>query len=225
MRLTRRAVVAGLTLSGCAPTLTYQRVVNFRAPDGALVSSREYGSGRRGVILVPGGHGVGETWDIQARRLARAGFRVLAMNYRGRGDSPIGTPDDNKAHLDVLGAVRHLRADKVDPVSVVGASWGGWAAGMAAVSEPRLIDRLVLLAPSPVEHSERLGGRKLFIVAAEDRVGSGRLRLDQIRDQYDRAPEPKKLIILPGAAHAQFLFLTPHGERLYAEIFRFLSAP
>jgi hypothetical protein len=83
----------------------------------------------------------------------------------------------------------------------------------------------VLLAHSPFEQPERLGGRKLFIVAAEDRVGSGRLRLHEIRSQYDRAPEPKQLVVLPGAAHAQFLFLTPHGETLYAEIFGFLAAP
>ncbi|HEX8215424.1 MAG TPA: alpha/beta fold hydrolase [Allosphingosinicella sp.] len=225
MQLTRRTVVAGLTLSGCAPTLMDQRIVSIRTPDDVLVSGREYGNGRRGVVLVPGGHGVGETWDLQAHRLAEAGFRVLAMDYRGRGVAPTASPDDTKAHLDVLGAVRQLRAGGVDHVSVVGASWGGWAAGTAAVAEPSLIDRLVLLAHSPFEQPERLGGRKLFIVAAEDRVGSGRLRLHEIRSQYDRAPEPKQLVVLPGAAHAQFLFLTPHGETLYAEIFGFLAAP
>ena len=71
---------------------------------------------------------------------------------------------------------------------------------------------------------ERLGGRKLFIVAAEDRDGAGRLRLDSIREQFERAPEPKDLVVLPGAAHAQFLFLTPQGERLFAEMLRFLSS-
>jgi dienelactone hydrolase len=147
------------------------------------------------------------------------------MDYRGRGLSPRVQPDDEKAHLDVLGAVRQLKADGADHVSVVGASWGGWASGTAAIAAPRLISRLALLAHSPFREPEKLGGRKLFIVAREDRVGSGQLRLDSTRDQYERAPGPKELVVLPGAAHAQFLFLTAHGERLYTEIFRFLSAP
>jgi pimeloyl-ACP methyl ester carboxylesterase len=190
-----------------------------------LVSGRSYGSGSRGVVLVPGGHGVGDTWHLQAQRLARAGFRVLTIDYRGRGLLPSVPPDDEKAHLDVLGAVRQLKADGADQISVVGASWGGWASGTAAIAEPGLISRLVLIAHSPFREPERLRGRKLFIVAEEDRVGTGQLRLDAIRDQFERAPEPKALVVLPGAAHAQFMFLTPHGERLYAETLRFLSEP
>lgn len=224
MLLSRRAVIAGLAVAGCTAALAPGANSSFPAADGVPLTGQFYGEGRRAVLLVPGGHGVGETWDLQARRLAAAGFRVLAMDYRGRGRSPGSPLDDGKAHLDVLGAIRRLKADGADQVSAVGASWGGWAVGTAAVAEPRLIDRLVLLAHSPFDHPERLGGRKLFILAGEDRDGSGRLRLDAIREQHDQAPDPKELIVLPGAAHAQFLFLTPQSERLYAEMLRFLSA-
>lgn len=225
MQSTRRSVIAGLALSSWVGKAAAASPSILRAADGALLSGQIYGKGSHGVLLVPGGHGVGETWDLQAQRLARAGFRVLAMDYRGRGRSPFLPPDDEKAHLDVLGAVRQLKAEGANEVSVVGASWGGWAAGTAAVASPGLIDRLVLLAHAPFEEPAKLRGRKLFIVARDDRVGSGTLRLKEIRDQYEAVPDPKKLIILPGAAHAQFLFLTSHGERLYGEIFRFLSAP
>lgn len=34
---------------------------------------------------------------------------------------------------------------------------------------------------------------------------------------------PKKLVILEGSAHAQFVFETAQGERLMREILRFLS--
>jgi alpha-beta hydrolase superfamily lysophospholipase len=196
----------------------------LRAADGVPLTGHFYGRGRRAVLLVPGGHGVGETWSLQAQELARAGFRVLALDYRGRGRSAAAPPDDEKAHLDVLGAVRHLKAEGAQRVAVVGASWGGWAAGTAAIAAPGLIDRVVLLAHSPFEQPAKLGGQKLFIVARDDRDGSGRSRLEGIRDQYEKAPEPKELLILPGAAHAQFLFLTPHGERLSREILRFVSA-
>ena len=225
MDLTRRAVIAGLALSGCVAARAGRGVVTFRSEDGVAVSGHVYGAGPRAVVLVPGGHGVGETWDRQGRRLARAGFRVLAIDYRGRGAVEGVKPDDEKAHLDVIGAVRRLRSEGARQVSVVGASWGGWAAGTAAIAAPGLIDRLVLLAHSPFDHPERLGGRKLFIVAAEDRDGAGRLRLDSIRAQYESAPEPKRLVVLDGAAHAQFLFLTLQAERLHAEIRDFLRSP
>lgn len=224
MRLSRRAVIAGLAFSGCAAVAHGRTVMTFRAADGAAVSGRNYGEGRRAVVLVPGGHGVGETWDAQAQRLARGGLRVLAIDYRGRGPSPTVPADDTLAHLDVMGAVRQLQAEGAERISAVGASWGGWAAATAAIAAPGLIDRVALLAHSPFEHPERLGGRKLFIVARDDRNGTGRPRLEAIREQFELAPEPKELVVLDGAAHAQFLFLTPQGERLQAELERFLLA-
>ena len=225
MRLTRRATLAGLALSGCASLAAGRERVALQAADGVAVTGLAYGEGERAVILVPGGHGVGETWDGQARRLAAAGLRVLAIDYRGRGAGAALPPDDEKLPLDLIGAAWMLKDEGARSVAAVGASWGGWGAGTAAVAEPGLFDRLVLLAHSPFEHPERLGGRKLFILAEEDSDGSGRPRLAAIRDQHDRAPAPKALVLLEGAAHAQFLFLTPQGERLYGEIERFLTAP
>jgi pimeloyl-ACP methyl ester carboxylesterase len=224
MEMTRRAVVAGLALSGCAAASAAGRIALFQAIDGMAVTGHSFGEGSPAVVLVPGGHGVGETWHLQAKRLARSGFRVLAIDFRGRGGARATPPDDEKAHLDVLGAVRQLKAEGADRVSVVGASWGGWAAGTASIAAPGEIERLVLLAHSPFENPERLEGRKLFVVAREDRDGTGRPRLDSIQKQFESAPEPKEMVVLGGAAHAQFLFLTPEGERLYDEILRFLSA-
>ena len=51
------------------------------------------------------------------------------------------------------------------------------------------------------------------------------LRLSEIREQYERTPEPKELVILEGSAHAQFIFETDQGQRLMREILRFLSEP
>ena len=84
---------------------------------------------------------------------------------------------------------------------------GGWAAARAAAAaEPGEIDRLVLLAAGSIEHPERMQGRKLFLVAREDPIGGeGQLRLPAVRDQYERAPEPKELVILEGLKHALLL--------------------
>ena len=82
-----------------------------------------------------------------------------------------------------------------------------------------------MLAASAIEEPERMKGRKLFITTRDDFSGSGVLRLPGIREQYERAPDPKQLVILEGAAHAQHIFETDQGERLMGEILRFLSEP
>jgi hypothetical protein len=56
-------------------------------------------------------------------------------------------------------------------------------------------------------------------------VGDGGRRLPGIEKQYEKATEPKRLIILDGSAHAQFIFQTDQGDRLMREILRFLSEP
>jgi len=61
---------------------------------------------------------------------------------------------------------------------------------------------------------------------SRDDVGSGdKPRLAKIRAQYEKAPDPKKLVILESSAHAQFIFQTDQGDRLMREILRFLSMP
>ncbi len=202
--------------------------VSFPTDDGGVVHANLYGRGGHGVVLAHGGRFTRESWATQAETLAQAGFLVLAIDFRRRGESR-GGPQPTSAddvHFDVLAAVRYLRALGVETVSVVGARLGGGAAAQAAVEAGEgEIDRLVLLAASAIGQPERMKGRTLFITARGDTTGSGALRLPVIRDQYERAPGPKELVILEGAAHAQYLFETDQGERLMREILRFLSEP
>jgi len=83
---------------------------------------------------------------------------------------------------------------------------------------------LVLLGAAPNGPAEKLKAPTLFIVARDDASADGP-RLPGIRAQYEKAPEPKELIILDGSAHAQYLFETNQGERVMHEILRFLSPP
>jgi dienelactone hydrolase len=127
-------------------------------------------------------------------------------------------------HLDVLAAVRYLRKIGAKTVSVVGGSMGGGAAGDASIaSQPGEIDRVVFLGAYPNGPAEKLKCPWLFIVARDDANEDGP-RLPRIQEQYQKAPEPKTLIILDGSAHAQFLFQTDQAERVMKEILQFLSA-
>lgn len=204
-------------------------LVSFPTSDGGVVYGDLYGAGERAAVLAHGARFSKESWAEQAPVLAAAGFRVLAIDFRGKGRSRGGAGMESSWDgypLDVLAAVRYLREQGARSVSVVGGSIGGWAAAQASVDgKPGEIDRLVLLAPAPVDEPERMTGRKLFVTARDDRDGTGRPRLEAIRDQLERTPEPKELVVLDGSAHAQFLFDTDQGDRLMREILRFLSAP
>ena len=221
-----RALLAAVVLAGLVGA---QDHVSFPTPDGWTIHADLYGTGDHGVVLAHGGRFVKGSWEKQARALVKAGFRVLAIDLRGFGlskEGPQSARSDFGSPLDVLAAVRYLHENGAKTVSVVGASMGGDAAEEAlGVAKPGEIDRTVLLAHGAYGPPEKLTGRKLFIVSRDD-IGSGDIpRLPKIRAQYEKAPEPKELVILEGSAHAQFIFQTDQGERLMREILRFLSAP
>jgi pimeloyl-ACP methyl ester carboxylesterase len=219
-----RTLLATLLL---APIVAAQKHVSFPTEDGGVVYADIYGKDERGVVLAHGGRFNKESWKKQARMLESAGFRVLALDFRGYGKSRgpgDSDPMDAPLHLDVLAAVRYLRKTGATSVSVVGGSMGGGAAGDASIaSRPGEIDRVVFLGSAPNGPAEKLKSSSLFIVARDDTSGDGP-RLPGIQAQYQKAPEPKALIILEGSAHAQYLFQTDQAERVMREILRFLSA-
>ncbi len=219
------AVIIGVLFF--AKGVAAQKTVSFPTEDGGVIYGDVYGEGNRGVLLAHGGQFNKESWKKQATVLASAGFHVLAIDFRGYGLSrgpgqsdPLSAP----LQLDVLAGVRYLRKTGAKTISIVGASMGGSAAGDASImSGPGEIDRIVFLGASPNGPAEKLKALSLFIVARDDTSGDGP-RLPGIRAQYDKAPEPKAMIIVHGSAHAQFLFQTDQAEKIMDEILRFLSA-
>jgi pimeloyl-ACP methyl ester carboxylesterase len=204
-----------------------QQTITFATDDGGQICANLYGHGNKAVVLAHGGRFTKESWRDQASALASAGFRVLAIDFRGFGCSKgPGQEDFDTAPFekDVLAAVRYLKAHGAKSVSVVGGSFGGAAAGDSSIKAPGAIDRIVFLGAAPNLPAQGLTSRSLFIVARDDRSGSG-LRLPGIQAQYDKAPQPKQLIILEESAHAQFLFQTDQNARVMHEILRFLSEP
>lgn len=212
-------LVSGVLLLGMTPANPNE--VSFPTPDGGTVFAEVYGGGSRAVLLAHGVRFNKESWKDQATQLAGAGFRVIAIDFRGYGKSqggPNSRPGFDDLYMDVLGAVRYARETGAKSVAVVGGSMGGFASANAAVHSKRgEVDRLVLLANPPIEHPERIKVPTLFVTSEGDSLAP------QVRDEYRKAPGPKELLVLPGSAHAQNIFATDQGARLMESILRFIS--
>jgi dienelactone hydrolase len=226
----RLPILAALSISLLPMAGFGQQSVTFAVPGRASrVNADLYGSGSKYVILAHGGRFAKESWKRQAESLAGAGFAALAVRYRGDTVHPDGSPNAAGSNSDnaedVIAAVTYSYAQGATTVFGVGGSLGGDALGEAdAKLEPGRISRIVILGSSGGSAPEKLTGRKLFIVARDDRSGSG-LRLPEIRKHFERVPEPKKLVVLDGSAHAQFLFDTDQGSTVMDQIFRFFQEP
>ena len=198
---------------------TPRRDVTFPSPDGGTVSADLYGSGDHGVVLAHGRIFDKESWRPLAIRLANEGMTALPIDFRGYGSSRAGEKE-GALYNDVLAAISYLREAGVEKVSVIGGSMGGGAAAGAAVeSEVGDIDRLILLSPVPIKNPEAIrAGSLLYVVSAEEGMFAA------VKDQYEKAPEPKRLEILAGDAHAQHIFKTNLGPDLMELIIEFLTA-
>jgi pimeloyl-ACP methyl ester carboxylesterase len=95
------------------------------------------------VVCVPGMGDLSSTFRGLAARLAAAGAQVAAVDLRGHGQSSVGWPDYSPAAVagDLLALVDHLGGRAV----LVGNSYGGSAAVIAAGREPAAVAGLVLL--------------------------------------------------------------------------------
>jgi pimeloyl-ACP methyl ester carboxylesterase len=223
MRVVRFLIMAAI-LATCVRA---QTTVTFETKDGATIFADVYGRGEKGLVLAHGGRFNKESWAKQAQTFATAGFCILALDFRGYGRShgpgdadPLSAP----LQLDVLAGVRYLREHGAKTVSIVGGSMGGSAAGDASIDSQRgEIDRVVLLGAAPNGPADKLKSATLYIVARDDSNVNGP-RLPRIREQYEKSPKPKKLVVLDGSAHAQYLFQTDQADTVMREILSFISA-
>jgi pimeloyl-ACP methyl ester carboxylesterase len=97
------------------------------------------------IVLLPGGTLTVSYLDGLADSLAKAGYRVVGINFRGSGES---TGPSNGVTLqtlanDVAGVIQAL---KLGPVHVAGNDFGNRAARMFAASHPELTRSVILLA-------------------------------------------------------------------------------
>jgi len=103
------------------------------------------------VVLLHGFPESRRSWKRQLPALARAGFRAVAPDLRGYGDSP--KPKGVAAYVmtEVIGDVAELiESLGGGPCVLVGHDWGAIAAWNLAMTRPELVRKLVILnVPHP----------------------------------------------------------------------------
>ena len=115
---------------------------------------------RATVLCVAGYTGSKEDFSPLLPLLARAGYRVVAVDQRGQHESP-GVEDPAAYVIDALGRDLLAVADELGaPVHLVGHSFGGLVSRAAVLSRPEAFVDLVLLGSGP----SALGGKRAEVV-------------------------------------------------------------
>jgi pimeloyl-ACP methyl ester carboxylesterase len=112
--------------------------------DGVHLAGVRFGSGARGVLLLPQRDADFCPWWDYADELRRAGFHVLAIDMRGTGLSEEASTADYTA--DAAAGVAELKRAGAAKVVIVGASLGGATALVTAGRIPDQVSGVVALS-------------------------------------------------------------------------------
>ena len=130
-------------------------MTEFLDVDGGRIAYEVTGEGPLVVLS----HGIGdrrEAYRFLAPRLAQAGYRVVAADLRGHGESSMGWASISRTDVagDLLALIRHLGG----PAVIVGHSISGGAATIAAATGPELISGIVEINPFTRTQRPDVGG-------------------------------------------------------------------
>ena len=138
-------------LTGCAPLTPHKDAIaklpreNFLTFRGRKVHVEEHGSGPPLLLL----HGfAASTYSFHKLVPLLAGhFRVVAMDYYGFGYTERPKTPDEFGMAAQLELIRHvMNVKRMGPATVLGQSYGGTLALLLAQSDPKLVERLVLIS-------------------------------------------------------------------------------
>jgi non-heme chloroperoxidase len=136
-------------------------------------------------------HGYSDSWFSFSRvlPLLSPSYHAFALTQRGHGDSDQSeccyTPEDFAADVDAF-----MDALSIEEATLVGASTGALFAQRVALSYPRRVSRLVLIAPqTPAHELEALSGLREEVRTLEDPVPHEFVREFQKSTIYHPVPQ------------------------------------
>jgi len=143
----------------------------------------EFDADRTPLLIAHGLYGSGRNWGVIARNLS-ADRPVLTVDMRNHGDSPW---TDSHTYPDMAADLAEVIAAHGGRADLLGHSMGGKAAMMLALTEPGLVDRLIVadIAPVGYGHSQLVYLQAMRAIDLEQ-VESRRDADLQLRD---RVPE------------------------------------
>ncbi|MFG2041086.1 alpha/beta hydrolase family protein [Dactylosporangium sp. NPDC048998] len=206
------------------------RQVSFAdAKDGTVLRGILMNPDGKGPGVVLGHHNTGSVceWLPFGKTLAGKGYRVLAFDFAGEGDSQPHT-GTGTVDLDMLTAARWLRTQGVTDLVLMGASKGGTAALAAAQElDPRPKAVVTLSAPATFRGVDALGAARkvtfpvLYCAGALDSPYG-----EQAQELYDATPAAvdRRVVVGPTATeHGTYLLTGSDQDRFTKAIDDFLS--
>jgi pimeloyl-ACP methyl ester carboxylesterase len=141
-RISGEDVLAGATARSTAP-----QAIQVATARGTIQVREWAAANQRGgdAFLIHGLFADAQSYTLVARRLAKAGLRVLAIDLPGHGGSDAAATTLEQL-VDATATV--MRALAVGPIRLVGHSLGAMIAAKIAADGDIALDRLMLLAPA-----------------------------------------------------------------------------
>jgi pimeloyl-ACP methyl ester carboxylesterase len=223
---TAPATTAAAAAKSCLEESEREQAFSFTTGAGATLAGVVLGSGRVGLVV---GHQHGSDlceWLPLARELAGRGYRVLAFDFAGSGDSRPG-PGEVRVDDDVVAAAEQLRRRGAERIVLIGSSMGGTAVLSAATRiRPPVAGVVSLSGPASFQGVdagaavERLRVPVLLVAAADDQPFA-----DDARAMYRAAPvRDKRLLVVGGGGHGtSMLEFGDDAPRVLAAVRKFIA--
>ncbi len=189
--MTRRDADCGGSAApgGAAPA---RRV--FEGAGGLPLAADAFGppAGPR-VLLLHGGGQTRHAWGATGERLGAAGYRAVALDLRGHGES--GWPEDGDYSIDAFADdLRRVAGQLGGRPVLVGASLGGLAALVAVTEAPQVPARaIVLVDVGPRIEAEGVAEITRFMAARPEGFGSLEEAADAVAAYLPHRPRPRDL--------------------------------
>lgn len=150
-----KSVLDGCIVPAVRDAVASGTEVRLTASDGVQIAGVVWGTGARAVVL---GHMGGRSnnvcdWAVFARTLASRGYLALAIDFRNFGSSGVANGAGRfRQDLDVAAAVAEVRRRGAQKVVIGGASLGGIASMIAALTiKPPVSGVMNVAGPAVVE--------------------------------------------------------------------------